>query len=218
LAVALVACVPTMNIPDLDFIVKKHHLNDTGLNRHYLTLYSIVLGMESKNVFEFGTGFSTQVMIEALKLTGGKLTSIDKRPVSHRRHQRQGSDISDNFLNDNKNIWSFYRGKSVDIVPTLDHSECYDVVLHDGSHTGTEVTKDLNNIVPYVKTGGLVLIHDTTHYELGSEMRSGVFNSDLIKKYEHDESTLPYGYGLTIIRLLNNSNNNKCINILWRRE
>ena len=81
--------------PDIDFIVKKQPLNDTGLTRHYLTLYSIVLGMESTNVFEFGAGFSTQTIVEALKLTGGKLTSVDMRSLSIRE------DIPDNFLNDN---------------------------------------------------------------------------------------------------------------------
>ena len=197
--------------PDLNFIVKKHHLNDTGLTRHYLTLYSIVLGMESTNVFEFGAGFSTQTIVEALKLTGGKLTSVDMRSLSIRE------DIPDNFLNDNKSIWSFNQGNSLEVVPTLDHSECYDVVLHDGSHTGTEVTQDLNNIVPYVKSGGLVLVHDTDHYDLGSEMRQGIQNSDLIKNYKHDGSTLPYGYGLTIIRLFNNPHNNKSVNIIWRK-
>ena len=201
-----------MKEPNLDFIVKKHHLNDTGLTRHYLTLYSIILGMESKNVFEFGAGFSTQSMIEALKLTGGKLTSVDMRTVESR------TDFPFNFENDNKDIWSFHNGNSLDVVPTLDHNKCYDVVLHDGSHTGSEVTKDLDNIVPYVKTGGLVLIHDTTHYDLGPEMRRGVANSKLIKEYKHDGSTLPYGYGLTIIRLLDNPHNNERVKILWRKE
>jgi len=196
----------------LDFIVKKHHLNDTGLTRHYLTLYSIVLGMESKSVFEFGTGFSTRAIVEALKLTGGKLTSVDIRPLSIRE------DIPDTFLDDNKDIWSFYEGNSLDVVPTIDHSKCYDVVLHDGSHTGLEVTQDLNNIAPYVKRGGLVLIHDTAHYELGAEMRAGVANSDLIKKYKHDGSTLPYGYGLTIVKIFDNPNNDKSVKILWKKE
>ena len=201
-----------MKEPNLDFIVKKHHLNDTGLTRHYLTLYSIVLGMESKNVFEFGAGFSTQSMIEALKLTGGNLTSVDMRTVESR------TDFPFNFENDNKDIWTFHNGNSLDVVPTLDHSKCYDIVLHDGSHTGSEVTKDLDNIVPFVKTGGLILIHDTTHYELGPEMRKGVTNSKLIKEYKHDGSTLPYGYGLTIIRLLDNPHNNERVEILWRKE
>jgi predicted O-methyltransferase YrrM len=197
---------------NLDFIVEKHHLNDTGLTRHYLTLYSIVLGMESKNVFEFGAGFSTQAMVEALKVTGGKLTSVDQRPLSIRE------DIPDSFVRDNKNIWSFYEGNSLDVVPTLDHSECYDVVLHDGSHTGIEVTEDLNNIAPYVKRGGLVLIHDTAHYDLGPEMRAGLANSNLIKKYKHDGSTLPYGYGLTIVKIFDNPNNDKSVEILWKKE
>ena len=197
---------------DLNFIVEKHHLNDTGITRHYLTLYSIVLGMESKNVFEFGCGFSTRSMVEALKVTGGKITSVDKRPLSERE------DIPDDFVAESKDIWSFCLGDSLDVVPTLDHSECYDVVLHDGSHTDVEVTKDLNNIAPYVKSGGLVLVHDTAHYDLGPEMRRGLANSDLIKKYKHDGTTLPYGYGLTIVKIFDNPDNNKKVNILWRKE
>ena len=202
-----------MNELNLDFIVKKHHLDDTGLTRHYLTLYSIVLGMESKNVFEFGAGFSTRSMIEALKLTGGKLTSVDMRTVESRT-----TDFPPNFKNDNKDIWSFHNGNSLDVVPKLNHDKCYDVVLHDGSHTAADVTKDLDNIAPYVKSGGLVLIHDTTHHYLGLEMCYGVNNSKLVTDYKHDSSTLPYGYGLTIIRVLENPHNNERVEILWRKK
>jgi len=49
-------------------------------------------------------------------------------------------------------------------------------------------------------------------------MRRGVANSKLIKEYKHDGSTLPYGYGLTIIRLLDNPHNNERVKILWRKE
>ena len=56
-----------------------------------------------------------------------------------------------------------------------------------------------------------VILHPNT-------MIKGVNDSVLIKEYEHEIVTLPFGYGLTIIRVLNNPNNNKKINITWRKE
>ena len=197
-------------IPLLDQIVNKHHTSETGLCRHYLTLYSIILGMEAKNVFEFGCGFSPLSMAKALELTGGKLSSIDLRSLDQR------PDIPASLAN--KELWTFHEGNSLGVFPQLKHDECYDVVLHDGSHTASEVTIDLNNVAPFVKQGGLVLVHDTSHHDLGEDMIKGVNDSVLIKEYEHEIVTLPFGYGLTIIRVLNNPNNNKKINITWRKE
>lgn len=37
---------------NLKEIIKNHHANDAGFCRHYLALYSMVLGMETKSVFE----------------------------------------------------------------------------------------------------------------------------------------------------------------------
>ena len=196
--------------PLLDQITNKHHTSETGLCRHYLTLYSIVLGMEAKNVFEFGCGFSTLSMVKALEVTGGKLSSIDLRSLNER------SDIP-SFLA-TKELWTFHQGNSLDTFPKLNHNECYDVVLHDGSHTASEVTIDLNNVAPFVKTGGLVLVHDTAHYELGEEMTRGVTESNLIKEYDHEMVTLPFGYGLTLIKILSNPNNDEKINITWRKD
>jgi len=199
-------------VPILDDIVNKHHSSDTGLCRHYMTLYSIVLGMEAKNVFEFGCGFSTKAMVKALKITKGKLTSVDMRPLSTR------NDITHTFESTNSDTWTFHQGNSLDVVPSLNHEECYDIVLHDGSHTASEVTTDLNNIAPFIKNGGLVLTHDTTHHELGPEMTKGVLDSNLTKEYKYEICTLPYGYGLTIIRILKNTQNNKEINLTWKKE
>ena len=64
-----------MNI--LEQIAAKAEKGDTGMSLHYGFLYSCVIGLESKNVFEFGSGFSTHVILHALEKTGGILTSCD---------------------------------------------------------------------------------------------------------------------------------------------
>ena len=63
-----------MNI--LEEIYEKIDKSDTGFTLHYPMLYSLVLGLESKNVFEFGTGFSTHVILHALAKTGGNLKAV----------------------------------------------------------------------------------------------------------------------------------------------
>ena len=50
-----------MNI--LEQIAAKAERGDTGMSLHYGFLYSCIVGMESKNVFEFGSGFSTHVIL-----------------------------------------------------------------------------------------------------------------------------------------------------------
>ena len=88
----------------LQEIYNKIDVSDTGFTLHYPFLYSLVLGLESKNVFEFGTGFSTHCILNALEKTGGKLISCD---VTH--------------FNDNPNVteytkgnenWAFHHGNS----------------------------------------------------------------------------------------------------------
>ena len=63
----------------MEEVLEKQNKGDTGFCRHYLTLYSIIIGMEAKEVFEFGAGYSSYTILKALKETGGKLTSCDVR-------------------------------------------------------------------------------------------------------------------------------------------
>ena len=49
-----------MNI--LEQIAAKAEKGDTGMSLHYGFLYSCVVGLESKKVFEFGSGYSTHAV------------------------------------------------------------------------------------------------------------------------------------------------------------
>ena len=195
-----------MNLLD---ICKKNHENDAGFCRHYMFLYSLILGMESQNVLEFGSGFSTKCIIEALKLTGGQLTSIEQRNL-----ETQKAFFDQEFISSNSSRWTFVHGDSLSVVPTLPHP-AYDVVLHDGSHTGSVVALDINNILPHIKKNGILLIHDTAHSDLGEEMREGIHSSNL-SHLKHEICTLPYGYGLTLVKLLE-SHTTQEVDIKWRK-
>lgn len=194
-----------MNI--FEQIAEKADRGDTGMSLHYGFLYSCVVGMESKNVFEFGSGFSTHVILNALEKTGGTLTSVDINDHTVNTNITEFSKNSDR--------WNFYHGNSNEIF--TDESvefEQYDIILHDGSHISEEVLVDLNNIYPYLKYDGILITHDTRHATLGEGMMSAVEEFSRDKNLEM--CTLPYGYGLTFFR--NKGNIDNKVNLTWRKK
>jgi predicted O-methyltransferase YrrM len=194
-----------MNI--LEQIAAKADKGDTGMSLHYGFLYSCVVGMESKNVFEFGSGFSTHVILHALEKTGGVLTSVDVNDHTVNTNITEYSKNSDR--------WNFYHGDSNDMFEDEDvEFEQYDLILHDGSHIGEEVLVDLNNIYPYLKHDGVLITHDTRHHSLGDGMMGAV--EEFAKDKDLEMCTLPYGYGLTFFR--NKGNHDSKVNLTWRKK
>jgi len=194
-----------MNI--LEQIAAKAERGDTGMSLHYGFLYSCIVGMESKNVFEFGSGFSTHVILHALEKTGGVLTSVDVNDHT------VNTNITD--FSKNSDRWSFYHGNSNEMFADDDvEFEQYDVILHDGSHIGEEVLVDLNNIYPYLKHDGILITHDTRHATLGEGMMGAV--EEFAKDKDLEMCTLPYGYGLTFFR--NKGNSDSKVNLTWRKK
>ena len=193
-----------MNI--LEQIAAKAEKGDTGMSLHYGFLYSCIVGMESKNVFEFGSGFSTHVILHALEKTGGVLTSVDVNDHTVNTNITEFSKNSDR--------WNFYHGNSNEMFDDDVEFEQYDVILHDGSHIGEEVLVDLNNIYPYLKHDGILITHDTRHHTLGEGMMSAV--EEFAKDKDLEMCTLPYGYGLTFFR--NKGNSDSKVNLTWRKK
>jgi predicted O-methyltransferase YrrM len=193
-----------MNI--LEQIAAKSERGDTGMSLHYGFLYSCIVGMESKNVFEFGSGFSTHVILHALEKTGGVLTSVDVN------NHTVNTNITE--FSKNSDRWNFYHGNSNEMFDDDIEFEQYDVILHDGSHIGEEVLVDLNNIYPYLKHDGILITHDTRHHTLGEGMMSAV--EEFAKDKDLEMCTLPYGYGLTFFR--NKGNSDSKVNLTWRKK
>jgi predicted O-methyltransferase YrrM len=192
-----------MNI--LEQITTKAERGDTGMSLHYGFLYSCVRGLESKQVFEFGSGFSTHVILHALEETGGVLTSCDVTNYSDNPNVTEYTKSS--------NRWNFYHGNSTEIFNDIEFEQ-YDLILHDGSHIGEEVLVDLNNIYPYLKHDGILITHDTRHHSLGEGMSKAV--EEFAKDKDLEMCTLPYGYGLTFFR--NKGNLNNKVNLTWKQR
>lgn len=192
-----------MNI--LEEIHDKTKKSDTGFCLHYHFLYALVLGLECKSVFEFGSGFSTHCILKALSETGGNLISCDVNTIERNGNITEYSQNSKN--------WELVVGNSNLTVPMINHKQ-YDLILHDGSHIASEVLIDLKNIYPYLKHDGILVTHDTRHPNLGNDMMGAV--NTFAKNKNIEMLTLPYGYGLTLLR--NRGNKENKVNLTWRKK
>ena len=178
-----------------------------GFTLHYMTLYSIIYGMEAKSVFEFGCGHSSSVILSALKHTGGKLTTNDKRNIENTGNKPE-------MIEENKNNWRYLQKFSEEALKHDIKGQKFDVVLHDGAHEPQIVMRDIRKIVRHMKQGAILLVHDTNHKSfphLPLAVRLGLF------PYRYEKVTLPYGFGLTVIRLKSNFGNGK-VELTWKKE
>lgn len=171
----------------------------TGFFKHYLTLFAIVEGLEAKRTFEFGTGLSTRVILEALQYTGGIHTSCDIRKITD-------TGLPKDFVDEYGHMWQYLQQNSQMLNrELLINSGPFDFVLHDGSHIVGEVRKDLQKILPLMKKNSILMIHDT--YNDKYPGMSDTINTSVLKNIEHEKVTLPYSYGITIVRILEDFGN-----------
>lgn len=192
---------------NFDQIINQHHNDTNGFSRHCLELYSIIVGMESQKVFEFGSGVSSQVIVKALEHTGGTLISCDERSLAETSHGK----VDPSKYNGH---WRYVEQNSLDFVPSMEESG-FDVVLHDGSHDPRTVKKDIRAILPKIKQGGLLLVHDTEHPTRYRKLKGAVKSA--LRWTRHEMVTLPYGYGLTVVRITARSGAGK-VEIKWRKQ
>ncbi len=169
---------------------------DLGLAPHYATIWSMVRGLEAKRTFEFGAGGSTAVILDALG-KGGFHTSVSTDSKVHTSAQFGLNEVA-------PKLWWHVQGLSQDLSGAAVEGP-FDFVLHDGSHTEDVVTDDLFNILPHVRTFGLVVVHDTQYIRCREGMRNAIFRvveeCFEFRGMHLSHTTLPYGAGLTIIRV-----------------
>lgn len=191
--------------PNLQILLEKNP-ERAGFRQHYLTLYSIIYGMEPDVVLEEGSGYSTWVILCALEaLNKGTLTSIDKNLRLHTldRYSPNLPSLLPRLTYIQANF------KDTHIVD-LTSKGVYDVFLQDGSHDETDVAEDVRRIMPRMRKNGLILVHDTMGILAGKNVCKHLNN-----KY-FEAATLPYGYGLTIIRVLKDYGHGS-ISPKWRK-
>jgi len=186
--------------------VEEHNVSTRGMALHYLTLHSILLGMEAQSTLEFGAGASTSIFLAAHQVTGGRHFSISTEP----RDAVDGGRCARMSVGDR---WFHFQGLSSEILPNL-LLRRLGVVLHDGSHSTPVVESDLRAVLPFVAQYGLILVHDTQHSYVGPSMRQAIEN--IVGEFDVSHVTLPYGFGLTIIR--NESSLQPPMTFTWKKH
>lgn len=171
-----------------DFITQALQERRSGLALHYPLLHAAVLGLGAQCTLEFGAGGSTRVIVDALALTGGCHLSIS---MESRAELRAAHSIENSR-------WLHAQGLS-EAHRDLATGEL-DLVLHDGSHAADVVIADVAWTWPRLRRFGLLLVHDTQHSYVGEEMRRGLSLGLASARARYTSTTLPYGFGLTIIR------------------
>lgn len=181
----------------MEFIDKmyKGECKQTGFMKHYYTLFAIVEGLEAKRTFEFGTGISTKVIVNAVKERNGIHHSVDVRDI-------RDTGVEPSFYVESADNWHFSQMNS-NLFSAEDFATMgpFDFVLHDGSHIPGEVAKDLKKIIPAMKQDSILMVHDTYTDEFkGMDVAVAKALADI----DHEMITLPFSNGLTIVRITAN--------------
>lgn len=157
-----------------------------GTSKHLLILYALAIGLNARTIVELGLGRSTGVLRAAAIRTGGVLHSCDwdQTRFAH-------------LLSEQDEHWTLALEPSAAFLPKL--SPPFDLVLHDGAHDYSRVRRDLEMILPMMRTFGLVCVHDTQQPDLYADMLGAI--RDATRATSVSVTNLPFGAGLGIIRV-----------------
>jgi predicted O-methyltransferase YrrM len=185
----------------MDNIINKVLHGNGDSDRHLLTLFSIALGSKGKCFVELGVrnGDTTLPLLEAAKLCGGKLYSVD---------------INDTIFEPNDSLkqnWSFVKSDSIEFLKNFDKN--IDLIYIDDWHSYEHVKKQLEILDQKISPSTVVLLHDLMYgdtcpfYHTDLTLDSGQWANggpyravaELNNQF-WEFSTIPYNNGLTILR------------------
>lgn len=155
-------------------------------SKHLLVIYSLAIGLKAKNILDIGMGLTTRTLRSAVQITGGTVHTIDW-------NKKRFADLTQQQTPQ----WRLYLEECDQVIQKI--QEPFDFVMHDGAHDYFQVKKDLLDILPRVKKYGIICVHDTQHYSFGRDMILAI--QDAVQEYSVSLTVLPYGAGLTIIRM-----------------
>lgn len=129
-------------------------------------------------------------------------------------------DIDDCYrhINQNENL-RWYQGSSKDFFEKIMRHLAtmkFDLVFIDGDHNHEASLNDFEMVLPFVKQGGIILLHDTyppdERFLSKSYCNDSYKTAQYIKDYysEYEFVTLPFSYGISIFRKLNRQ-------LLWKK-
>ena len=117
---------------------------------HVPTLYMIAVENRCRTILELGTraGVSTQAFLAAAKETGGHVYSVDVDPCYEAKEKiaQLGLEM----------YWTFTQANDMKVP----WDKPLDLLFIDTLHTYDQATAELAKYGPYVRSGGVVIMHD----------------------------------------------------------
>lgn len=167
-------------------------------SKHLLTLYGIARGLNAKTIVEVGFGRSSFILAKAAAENQGQLITCDMRDFSYL------------FNNKEKSVTNFIHGKS-DVVWNQLRNQGIDFAFLDyfssPSIKKDFVQKEVAKCLNLLKQNGVIAIHDTIveKYSIREVIDSLKTNFGLIHNNAVEVLSLPYNYGLGLIRKVESS-------------
>jgi len=187
-------------------IINKTMRGQHDSDQHLMTLFSICLQTKAKEILELGVrdGDTSEPLLLAAHMNGGKLTSVDIEPTPWRP------------LKEFESNWSFNQESSLVFLDRcVEQGKKFDVIFVDDLHKYEHVKQELERIDKLSDVNTVILLHDlmgegnypnyflpiADHYkgqvwEGGGPYRA-VRDLDPVK---WEWSTIPVNHGLTILR------------------
>lgn len=133
----------------LEKILEKTIIGSGDSDKHLMTLFSIAISINAKNILELGVrrGDTSLPLLLAASITHGVVTSVDINPTE--------------FLcpEEFKENWKFYHLNSLEFLKQH-KEEKFDLVYIDDWHSYDHVKKELEYIDQMIKPSSIVILHD----------------------------------------------------------
>jgi predicted O-methyltransferase YrrM len=161
---------------------------ENGMAGHQLLLFNLTREIKAQEVLEIGLGManSTLAFLLALQETGGRLTSIEIKPMPEAIARIEATGLQDH--------WRLVQGASQDVRGQFPPGFHLDVLLIDGNHSYNQCKLDYKLYAPLVRGGGYIIFHD-------SATIAGVikFTSEL-RRLNVECMHFPYCNGIFVVR------------------
>jgi len=188
---------------NIETLINRTMLGTGDSDQHLLSLFTIALSSRGKVFIELGVrdGNTSIPLMEAAKLTGGILYSVDINP----------NPIPDCLCAH----WKYYQLDAIRFLETWEnyHIDSPDIVFVDDWHSYVHVKKELEILDRIISPSTIVLLHDLMygnsqpvyHTDLtlttGQWAEGGPYRAVAELNPQFWEfSTLPWNHGLTILR------------------
>jgi len=190
--------------------------DDYSTSKHALVLYSMAIGLKAKTIVEVGFGRSTLALLLAVEHL--RQSEVDSNLICCDRYDYSSYlHVMDTEID--KSMITFVVGDAKSLIRPLHGklSNGIDFMFLDyfssRERSAESTYKAIHRFLPYMRQNGIIAVHDT--------IEKKYFVKDAFKCLREDKNlevmSLPYNYGLGLIRKLDKSEYGK-IEDNWKKK